>query len=190
MNRLAAHAVEPEEPALFTADEFMNMAQAGAFEDIVGKIELVEGVIVRMSPSEARHFHYQRKLYEALFEVVRTHLPGCIVGHTPTVQLNPRTVRDPDIAIIHHRGRTEGIFQPDEFLLVAEVSVSTLRKDRTAKRKSYAQAGIPHFWVVDVKGRRTFLYSAPRSGDYQSEQEVAFGSAIQVPGTTATFILD
>jgi Uma2 family endonuclease len=190
MNRPVALAVETEEPARFTADEFMDMAAAGAFEDITGKIELVEGVIVRMSPSEASRFHHQRRLYDALHAVVGKSLPGHFVGHTPTVRLNGRTVRDPDLAIIHDLGRTEGVFEPGEFLLVAEISVSTLRKDRTSKRVSYAGAGIPHYWVIDVKGRQTFLYSDPRDGDYQEEAVIQFGVPMPVPGTEATITLD
>ena len=189
MNRPAALAAETERPALFTADEFMNMAREGAFSEIVGKIELVEGVIVRMSPSEASHFRYQQKLQIALYEILRGDA-DLIVGSTPSVRVDDRTVRDPDVAIIRETGRTRGAFEPDEFLLVAEISVSTLHKDRTAKRASYAGAGIPHYWVVDVTGRRTFLYSQPSGGDYQDETIIPFGAPMQVPGTARTIVLD
>jgi hypothetical protein len=91
---------------------------------------------------------------------------------------------------MYDRGRTEGVFEPDEFLLVAEISVSTLRKDRTAKRASYAAAGIPNYRVVDVRGAQTFLYADPQGGEYRSETVVPFGAPIPVPGAEATIVLD
>lgn len=63
MNEHARIVTEQEQPARFSVEEFMATAgEGGPLGDYVGKIELVEGVIVRMSPANNPHFHYQRQL--------------------------------------------------------------------------------------------------------------------------------
>jgi Uma2 family endonuclease len=188
MNKAALIAVE--EPARFSAEEFMDMATAGAFENIVGKIELVEGVIIRMSPAHAPHFRYQRELFVRLHEIFGAGQDGFIVGQTPTVRLAADTVRDPDVGILHVPEGLQGIFDAAHFLLAAEVSDSSLPKDRGSKRLSYARAGIPHYWVVDIRGRKVELWSSPDGGDYSAHRSIPFGDPIPVPGTDKTITLD
>jgi hypothetical protein len=56
MNDVQRQPIQAEAPARFTASEFGVMTAAGAFSEFAGKIELVEGVIVRMSPAKSLHF--------------------------------------------------------------------------------------------------------------------------------------
>lgn len=191
MNKPAVITVdEQEQPARFTAEEFMDMAEAGAFEMFVGKIELVEGVIVRMSPANSPHFYYQRQLFLALHEIFGEGLDGWIVGQEPTVRLGDADVRDPDIAIIRAIEPGDPLSRPDAVLLVAEVSDSTLSTDRGSKRLSYARFGIPNYWVVDVQGRTIETMREPRDGDYAVRDKLVFGDDLPVPGTDATIRLD
>jgi len=189
MNKASA-LIAVEEPARFSAEEFMDMAAAGAFENIVGKIELVEGVIIRMSPAHAPHFLYQRELFLRLHEIFGAGRDGFIVGQTPTVRLSEDTVRDPDVAILRLPAELGGIFAAADLLLAAEVSDSSLPKDRGSKRLSYARAGIPNYWVVDIRGRKVELWVSPEGGDYSSHRTIPFGEPIPVPGTAETITLD
>lgn len=191
MNRPAViSAEEREQPARFTAAEFMAMADAGAFADFVGKIELVEGVIVRMSPPHNPHFYCQRQLFLALHEIFGKGLDGWIVGQEPTVRLGEMSVRCPDVAIIRDVGPVEGIFDAADLLLAAEISDSTLAVDRGSKRLSYASAGIAHYWVVDVRARTAEAMREPKNGDYGVRETVPFGEDLPVPGTGASIRLD
>jgi Uma2 family endonuclease len=54
-----------------------------------------------------------------------------------------------------------------------EVSDSTLRKDRVSKARLYARAGIPEYWVIDVKNRRLLVFREPSGGAYQVSFELA-----------------
>jgi Uma2 family endonuclease len=47
-------------PVRFTAEEFMELAQHPPISEWSGKIELIEGKIVRMSPAHMPHWNAQR----------------------------------------------------------------------------------------------------------------------------------
>jgi Uma2 family endonuclease len=70
----------------------------------------------------------------------------------------------------------------DALLLAIEVSDSSLRDDLGAKRLSYAKAGVPHYWVVDINAAQTHVFGEPLKGDYGSHDIVPFGKLIAVPG--------
>lgn len=190
MNKQSDLAASEETPALFTADEFMELATSGPIADWVGKVELVEGVIVRMSPANNPHFHYQRQLFRKLDALFGDGRDGFICGQEPTVRLGPRTVRDPDVAILRDVGPIPTINDARDVLLVAEVADSSLPKDRGSKRRTYAKAGIPHYWIVDINGRKVEMMSGPAGDRYADIVTAEFGDPLPVPGTDSTITIE
>ncbi len=71
----------------------------------------------------------------------------------------PGTVRRPDLIVTTREARARlrregGILNASEVLVVAEiVSPSSVRTDYMIKRAEYADAGIPHYWIVDLDDR-------------------------------------
>ena len=66
------------------------------------------------------------------------------------------TYRIPDIIVVHAGAaeRTEGLFAPADVILAVEVlSPDSGGDDLVMKRYRYGKAGIPHYWIVDEKGR-------------------------------------
>jgi len=62
---------------------------------------------------------------------------------------------------------------PADLVLVAEVSDSTLRFDRTVKAALYARAGIREYWIVNIVGRQILVHRQP---SYEGYTEItAFG---------------
>lgn len=55
---------------------------------------------------------------------------------------------------------------PADILLVAEVSDSTLRFDRTVKAALYARAGIREYWIVNIVGRQVLVHRQPAREGY------------------------
>jgi len=51
-------------------------------------------------------------------------------------------------------------------LLIVEVSDTTLGTDTRVKAPIYAAAGVPIYWIVDLKRRRVEVHSRPESGVY------------------------
>jgi Uma2 family endonuclease len=174
----------------FAAEDFLAIAEAGAFDSISGRVELIEGAIVRMSPAKNLHFHYTRKLFRALDALFGDGRDGWIAGIMPTIGLSDATVCDPDVAIVRAECDLDSIFEAGDALLVAEIADTSLKRDRTDKRRLYAEAGVPHYWIVDVKGRRVECLAEPEGGDYRSERVYAFGDPIPVPGADAEIRLD
>jgi len=67
-----------------------------------------------------------------------------------------------------------------ETVLVIEVADSSLRHDRTTKLKTYARAGIPTYWIVNIPDMQVEVYDSQdvpneRYGqriDYRSGQTI------------------
>ncbi len=86
--------------------------------------------------------------------------------------IDENTVVSPDVHI------WEGtIRQPGNALLVAEVSVTTLKFDLGGKSHLYAAAGILEYWVIDVNASQVHVHrdpiadaESPRGFNYASVQ--------------------
>jgi Uma2 family endonuclease len=188
MNRPSSSTIAAEEPARFTVEEFIEMA-GGALGSLPGKIELVDGVIVRMSPANYPHFTYQRQLFLKLHEIFGAGIDGFIVGQELTVRLGEATVRDPDIAIFRDPGMIDFIVDHDVLLLAVEVSDSTLREDLGPKKRTYAEAAVPEYWVVDIRAQRVHCFTGPEGSGYRMERIVPFGEPLAVPGSDETITI-
>jgi Uma2 family endonuclease len=137
-------ALEPQRR--LSVEDYHRMIEAGVFgED--ERLELLEGVIVEMSPQKPRHAEVISRLGDARFlgsapnVTLRVQLP---------LTLGPDSEPEPDVAIVH---RTPGGYRdahPTAALLVFEVSGESLRKDRVAKAAVYARCGIPEYVIVNL----------------------------------------
>lgn len=188
MNVLKQPERHVETPARFTIDEFMQLVDTGVFEG--SRAELVEGVIVRMSPSMSRHMRYQREVLFALAEVLKEVGGNLIVQPNLSLKLDKATLREADLGVLPSFDDEHSFPDPSTVLLLVEISVSTLDYDLNVKRLDYARAGIPHYWVVDVEGRRSHVMSTPLDGDYAERHPVAFGEPLAVPETDRTIVID
>jgi hypothetical protein len=85
------------------------------------------------------------------------------------------------IAAIARRRREGGLLRADEVVLAVEiVSVGSERTDRTIKHGEYADAGIPHYWIVDVEPRPA-LTASHRAGEF---------GYVDAPAVTGVFTAD
>jgi Uma2 family endonuclease len=179
-----------EQVMRFTAEEFLELSAAPPLADVSGKLELVEGVIVHVSPATHPHSRYQSEVYFQLRNAFGDEVPnGWVVRVELTVRLNGRTVRDPDVAVVRNPGNKKGVGTPDEVLMLVEIAYTTLRTDLQQKRQNYARAGVPHYWVVDVEGREVHVMHRPHEDDYLDKIVVPFGREIAVPETNQRITL-
>lgn len=189
MNDLARLGSVAEAPARFTIDEFIELANSPALQG-AGKLELVEGVIVRMIPALSQHMKYQKRLFLALHDAYSDHPDNWTVQFELSIQLGPATLRDADVGVLSEFPEDGRYADPARTVLIVEIAHATLEKDLGAKRLDYASAGIPHYWVVDVEGRRVHTMAQPLDGDYAERHPVAFGEPLPVPGTDRTIVVD
>jgi Uma2 family endonuclease len=182
MNERTSFAAFREQPYRMTADEFLELATYPPLNDVSGKLELVDGVIVHVSPALNPHSRYQGEVFYRLKMAYGDETPkGWVVRVELTVRLNDHSTRDPDIAVLRNPGNDKGPGTPGDVLMLVEIAYTTLRTDLKAKRRNYAAAGIPHYWIVDVEGRETHVLSDPVDGDYVGVRIVPFGQDLAVP---------
>lgn len=147
------------------------MIAAGLFRN--ERIELIEGVIVKMSPQNAPH--------AAVIQVLNRLLMPPLAGRADVrVQLPFAAGRDslpePDLAVVK-----TGYFKdahPDRAFLVIEVADSSLAFDRREKAELYARAGVPEYWVVNIADRIIERYTEPAGGSYARVTPFRSGEAI------------
>ena len=75
---------------------------------------------------------------------------------------------------------------PQEVALVVEVADASLQRDQTTKKRLYAQAGIPAYWIVDLLHSHIEVYSGPSGPAEQPgyDQRRDFGPSDAVPVLT------
>jgi Uma2 family endonuclease len=72
-------------------------------------------------------------------------------------------------------------FSPEELEMVVEVTSSRPEDDRNAKRRGYAEAGIPLYLLVDRDRNEVVLRSQPGDGDYHQAFRTAIGGEVPLP---------
>jgi Uma2 family endonuclease len=142
-----------------TARQFLMLG-----EDPPGvRLELVHGEI-RMSPRPSfDHSYTDTQLRHLLLGHIIARDLGALVGDVDTV-FNDLNVRRPDVIFIA-KSRLEllsknrhGIhFPPD--LCIEILSPASATMDQTDKFDLYAASGVPHYWIVDPKGRTFDAYN-------------------------------
>jgi Uma2 family endonuclease len=84
---------------------------------------------------------------------------------------------EPDISVVPLGDyRTQ---HPTAALLVIEVALSSVRKDRDVKRSIYARAAIPEFWLIDVKDGTLEVFRLPAGSEYQDVQLLTAGAHVE-----------
>lgn len=153
---------------LFTVDEYYKMAEVGILtpED---KVELINGEIIRMSPSKSGHAGSINLLASKLIIALQER---AIVSIQNPVNLNKNSEPEPDIVIANLREDhyTESHPKPGEIILIIEVSDSSLNFDREVKMPLYAGAGIPEYWIINLQDQQVEVYKKLVRGQYSSRQ--------------------
>jgi Uma2 family endonuclease len=161
-------------------DEYHQMIDAGVFgED--DRIELLEGALVRTSPQSIAHVHAIVYLTELLARALPARLQlRCQVPLTLA-----RSEPEPDFAVVERKAARRAARHPTTTLLVIEVAVDSLDKDR-AKAAIYAEAGVQEYWIVDVAHRRVEVLRRPRRslGSYAEQVVIRRGelTSAALPG--------
>ena len=146
-------------------DDFYRIAEAGSFQPH-DRVELIDGKIIDMMPIGQGHYSMVGSLTRAL--VLACGDRGFVLVQCP-LRLDPHNEPQPDASVLRPRadryatGPRPG---PADTLLIVEVADSSLHYDKTVKLPLYARAGIPEYWIVDLKNRVLDAYRHPEAGAY------------------------
>jgi Uma2 family endonuclease len=152
-----AEAAAPEEPIYRLAvAQYLAMVEATILvED--DPVELLEGWLVH-------------KLRKSPPHVVATGLVRCALQrlvpqewHVDTHELVVTADSVPETDVMWVRGGQRDYLEhhpgPGDVALIVEVADRTLGRDRRIKKRIYARAGIPVYWIVNLVDRRIEVYT-------------------------------
>ena len=131
----------------FSVDQYHRMAEAGVFHP-EERVELIEGIIVEMTPIGLAHRFAVDQLNRLLVPMVDE---GWYVAPQNPVAF-PRSEPQPDIAVVRgkptdYRDRHPG---SNDVGLLIEVADSSLDFDRRGKGFLYSRYNVPEYWIVNV----------------------------------------
>jgi Uma2 family endonuclease len=135
-------------------DHLLTLAEWEAMpEDTTHRLELVEGVLLVTARPVSFH---QRAMVRLTTELDRQFPKDLAAVADVEVVIDagfPPTVRAPDVVVVPTAvyERNPPRFQAADVLLAVEiVSPGSGRTDRVMKFAEYADAGIAHYWIVDL----------------------------------------
>jgi Uma2 family endonuclease len=145
------------------------------------KADLIDGVIYMASPENTdanEVFMWLGSLLD--FFVEETGL-GKVYGSRVATRFSEKTAPEPDIVFVSkknlHRVKRGGIEGPPD-LAMELVSPESIDRDYNLKRKTYEEAGVPEYWIIDeIEETITLLRLGadgkyrevkPRKGEYHS----------------------
>lgn len=159
---------------LFTVDEYERMIEAGILTED-DRVELLEGEIVELSPIGPSHSSCVNQLTRLLTRVTPEDL---LVAVQNPIRLYPRSMPQPDLAVLRpgdFRARHPG---PDDIVLVIEVADTTLAEDRGVKLPAYGKAGVAEAWMIDLNGGIVERHTDPGAAGYRLIQRATAGERL------------
>lgn len=140
--------------------EYEELARAGCFED--ERVELLYGLIVRMSPVKPAHDGLIQRLNRTLMRALD---PRAAIRIQSSFAASDLSMPQPDVAVVPPGDYLDA--HPTEAWLIVEVADSSLRRDRGLKARLYAECGVPEYWVVDVAANVIEVRTHIEAGAYQ-----------------------
>jgi Uma2 family endonuclease len=152
--------------------EYDDLIERGWFVD--EPIELIHGVLVKMSPIGDKHALTRDALTELLVLA--------LAGRARVRAANPLPADDwsepePDFSVVQRRRYTKHP-GPEHTLFVVEVANSSLRKDRRIKGPLYASAGVQEYWIVNLQQDCIEVYTNPAGAEYTTVRTFERGESV------------
>jgi len=161
-------------------DQYHQMARLGILTDD-DPVELLEGwLVAKMSKNPPRRLSTQ---------LTREALVRLLPSNWHVNDQEPITTDDsepePDVSLV--RGERRQYLDrhpaPHEVAVAIEVADTTLQRDRISKKRIYARAAIPVYWIINLTERQIEVYSVPSGNaeepDYQQRHD--YRAADSVP---------
>jgi Uma2 family endonuclease len=155
----AFSSIAPEEFRPLKRAEYDRLVALGVFED--ERVELLNGILVAMSPQETPHSYSVRWLINRLAPAI---VGRALLQAQQPFAASEDSEPEPDISVVPIAAYLDG--HPKTALLVIEVADSSVRKDLEVKPPLYAAAGVRDYWVVDIPGDQIWIHRDPAGDRY------------------------
>lgn len=142
---------------LYSSEEYEDLVSRGVVKPD-DRVELLEGVIVQMSPQNPPH---AGSVYVTA-EAVRAAVAGRAMTRVQSpFHAGQFSIPEADVAVIPGQPADYWHKHPTEAHLIVEVANSSLAVDRLTKARVYAAAGVPEYWIVDLVNDGVDVYTGP-----------------------------
>lgn len=156
----------------FTVEEYHRMIDSGALTED-DHLELLDGLVVSKMPKNPAH----DGTVDLLLYTLNRLLPKGWYLRIQNVLAAMDSETEPDLAVT--RGKPGDFLHEhprgDQIALIVEVADSSVNSDRD-KRRIYARAGIPVYWIVNLQDRCLEVFSEPqgtgRAADYSVQHRL------------------
>lgn len=141
-----------------TVQQYHDMVSRGILEDD-NQVEFLEGILVKKMTKNRAHSLATRRLRILLESIVPAGFYVDSQEPTSTSDSEP----EPDAMVIRGRPEDYRLHQPEaaQVPLIAEVADSSLQHDRIWKKRIYARAGVPIYWIVNLVQRQVEVFTQP-----------------------------
>jgi Uma2 family endonuclease len=158
----------------FSTEQYLQMIDAGMWDN-GERVELLEGYIVPMTPGGPEHSY----AFLGLNRIFAAALPHFHVAIQVTLNLSPGNVFDPDLMLLKQRESLKtSLPRPEDVVLLLESAHSSLRHDQQVKLPLYAAAGIPEYWILDLKSKRLLVHRDPVAEGYREVRTLEASDSI------------
>lgn len=170
-------ASQPDlQPRPITVAEYHRMIEAGILDEDE-RVELLEGVIVSVSPQKRPHAYAIQQLLECVRGLMGPHYK--VLVQLP-LTLGERSEPEPDLAVVAAVDAASRSEHPHTALLVVEVAGDSLRKDRTVKEALYGRHAIPEYWIVNLADECVEVHRDPDTSNARYRTVLTFGRSQEV----------
>lgn len=165
-------------PRKISVPEYHRMVEAGILHE-GERVELLDGIIVEMSPLGRRHVALHTRIARYLTIALRER--AAISGQI-SVPLGELNEPQPDIVVLAADAaeRMDRYPEIEEMYAFIEIAESSLRQDLGQKQDLYARFGIREYLVIDIDGRRLLRFTDPSEGRFGTRQELGYGDSFSL----------
>ena len=157
----------------WTVVEYHRLVDEGILDD--QPVELLHGEIVVMAPEGEPHAYGSDEAGEYLTRLLGERAKARQAKPITLTAVNSEP--EPDLAIVRRLGREYRDHHPypENVFWLVEYANTSLSKDLDAKKRLYAAAGIPEYWVVNLRDLTVLVFRDPSAETYQTEQTLENG---------------
>jgi Uma2 family endonuclease len=171
------HAADVARRVKWTGDDLVRLTELGVLSPDK-KFELMDGEIIELMPAGPAHI----MAVGVIAEVLEGEFPRSAfhVRQEKPVRLGVHYDPLPDLAVVkgHWRDYPARLPGPSDVVLVVEVADTSVERDRSEKLAAYSAAGIPEYWLANLRDGQVEVHREPREGEYLWRRVYRRGEAI------------
>lgn len=153
-------------------------------------VEFSDGIVEVLSMPSHLHQMILFWLYRSLHAFVSQKRLGVVLGAPLRLRLWAGKYREPDLMFLfnRHLSRIHPNYWDGADLVMEVMSPDDPERDAETKRREYAQAGIPEYWLVNpMAGTITVFTLPPGQGEYTVHgvyDRTQYAESVLLPGFT------